>query len=218
LGYCGKDTAPAKLISCLVDGNCAEVKKELSKFIVLNPYLETIAKITGLEKFSYPVIEAYWFGNNKLKRVANKDYLLLLENFNKQGVPTWLIKELRNRKPNKFIPNHLFQVLFIGVGRASGSVPYNLETINNCMIRWGKVQKINRHNLTVNLNSLKKENGKYNLTLKKRTYTYRADILPGIKVGTTVAVHWKQVVKILTSKEIENLEYWTKNTLTSLYN
>ncbi|MDO8515049.1 MAG: hypothetical protein Q7S14_00985, partial [bacterium] len=62
------------------------------------------------------------------------------------GVPDWLVDDLKNHPPKKFIPTHLFQVLHVGVGRASGSVPFNQETINNCMVsvqngaayHWGK--------------------------------------------------------------------------------
>ena len=41
-----------------------------------------------------------------------------------------MIDELRESPPKKFIPTHLFQVLHVGVGKASGSVEFNLETIN----------------------------------------------------------------------------------------
>ncbi len=146
LGYCGQDSAPEKFKKCVVDGvsgvDQQEIQQELEKFIVLNPYLETLATITGKSKFSSQVIEAYWLGNDELKKAKPADYLLLLDNFVKQGVPSWFVEELRAKKPKKFIPHHLFQVLHVGVGRASGSVPFNLESVNNCMIRWGKVTQI----------------------------------------------------------------------------
>ena len=215
LGYCGKDTAQAKLKSCIVSRKCEGVEEELSKFIVVNPYLETISKITGLPKFSYNVIESYWLGNEQLKKAKPKHYGLLLENFAKQGVPDWLINELKQKQPKKFIPNHLFQVLHVGVGKASGSVPFNLETINNCMIRWGNVEKIAHGKAIVKLNSLKKEKNTYKLTVSKETLSFDLDFVPGLKVGDTVAVHWKQIVKILTADEEKNLSFWTKEVLKS---
>ncbi len=216
LGYCGKGTASAKFLNCIINGKCSGVKSELSEFIVFNPYLETISKITNLGKFSYKVVEAYYLGNNELKKANAKHYNLLLKNFSKQGVPPWLIDELRKNKPKKFIPTHLFQVLHVGVGKASGAVPYNMETINNCMIRWGKVEKISRTNLTINLNSLKKEKGYYILTFIRNNFTYRNDMLPNLKREDTVAVHWKQVIKKLTANEVKKLEFWTKNVLNGL--
>jgi hypothetical protein len=212
LGYCGKNTAPERLKDCVINGECKDISEELSKFIVLNPYLETLAKILKTDKFSYSLIEAYCLGNDELRKIKQEDYQILLEAFVKQGVPSWLVEELKNDIPKKFIPFHLFQVLHVGVGRASGSVPFNMETINNCMVRWGVVTKVDSWQLTVDLNSLIK-NKLYKLTTIQEKFDYRKDFLPGIKMGDIVAVHWKQVVKILNKKEVENLSYWTNQVL-----
>jgi len=139
LGFCGRNSAPAKLFDCIVNGNCDGVREELEKFIVLNPYLQTIAEITGKDPFSYEVIEAYWLGNDLLKQIKLEHYQILITNLAKQGVPDFLIAEIKNKIPKEFIPIHLFNILHVGVGKASGSVPFNLGSINNCMVRWGKV-------------------------------------------------------------------------------
>lgn len=215
LGYCGKNTAPAKFIDCVINGNCADVTDELRKFIVLNPYLETLTNITGLDAFSYPVIEAYWIGNDELKKTKQEDYHLLLENFAKQGVPVWLVADLKKNVPTRFIPTHLWQVLHVGVGRASGSVPYNLKTINNCMIRWGKVTTIDKERMAVNLNSLSKNKTGYSLTVSSQTFAYRSGFLPKVAAEDTVAIHWRQVVKKLTKTEVSNLEFWTNEVITT---
>ncbi|MFA5025291.1 MAG: DUF6390 family protein [Candidatus Shapirobacteria bacterium] len=216
MGYCGQDSAPAKLINCIINEECQDIENELEKFIVLNPYLNTLAKITGKNKFSYPLLEAYWLGNSELKKAKLDHYPLLLENFKNQGVPDWLITELQQKPPKLFIPFHLFQVLHVGVGRASGSVPYNLETINNCMIRWGQVKKISKTRLTISLNSLYEINQKFKLKLETASFPYRFDFLPQLKIDDFVAVHWLQVIKILTPKEVKNLNYWTKLTLDTI--
>jgi hypothetical protein len=216
LGYCGNNKAPAKLIGCVIDGNCREVIPELEKFIVLNPYLNTLAEITGKDKHSYPVVEAYCLGNNQLKKAKNNHYGLLLKNFTRQGKLHMLVSELRKSVPSKFIPFHLFQVLHIGVGRASKSVPFNIHTVNNCMVRWGKVLGIKKRVLNIELISLEKNRKKYQLTKTKEEIPYRSDFLPDLKIGDTVAVHWRQVIKILNSRETVNLDYWTRQTLSSI--
>lgn len=210
LGYCGKDSAPEKFKECIVNGQSDGVSKELEKFIVLNPYLKTISKITGKNKHSHNVVESYWLGNNELKRVKNDDYKILLKNLSAQGVPPWFIDEVKEKQPKKFIPTHLFQILHVGVGKASGAVPFNMDSINNCMVRWGKVEKIGKEKLVVKLNSLKKSKKGYILTTKKGSFNYRKDFLPGLKIGDIVAVHWKQVVKKLTKNEADKLQRWTK--------
>jgi hypothetical protein len=216
LGYCGKDSAPEKFKSCVIDGKCKGVEDELKNFIVLYPYLRTISRITGLPKFSYKVIESYWLGNDILRKSKKKDYRTLLEFFAKQGVPSWLVDELKVSKPKKFIPTHLFQVLHVGVGRASGSVPYNMETINNCMIRWGEVLKINKKTATVKLNSLKKVKGAFRLTFITETFPFVPGFVPDMKKGNVVAVHWKQIVKILTEEELKKISYWTSEVLKTI--
>jgi hypothetical protein len=223
LGYCGKESARKKLRDCTINGNCRGVEKELKDFIVLYPYLKTISQVTKLPIFSYKVIESYWFGSNLLKKIKNEHYDLLLSNFKKQGVPSWLIKELKEKKPIKFIPNHLFQVLHVGVGRASASVPYDLKSINNCMIRWGKVEKINpstslrtgKRKATIILNSLKDKLGK-SLALKKVTLPIDVGFTPKLKVGDIVAVHWGMIIKTLTQGEVKKVSFWTKEVLKSL--
>jgi len=210
LGYCGQKSAVAKFKKCISKNKCDGVREELKNFIVLYPYLKTLSKILKKPFSSYPVIESYWLGNDELKKAKLKDYSLLLDSFAKQGVPEFFVEELKAKKPKKFIPNHLFHILFIGVGKASGAVPFNLESINNCMIRWGKVIKLNKKEAIVNLNSLKKKgkNG-YALTQIKAQIPFDSKFTPHLKVGDTVAVHWNLVVKILTSLEERNLHFWS---------
>jgi len=216
LGYCGKGSAPEKFKACVVRGKCDGVEEELSKFIVLNPYLEMFRHITKQEKFSYAAAESYWLGSDQLKKAKISDYKMLLKYFAKQGVPDWLVEELKKNKPKKFIPFHLFQVLHVGVGRASGSVPYNLETINNCMVRWGTIKKIENGELRIENWGLERKRGKYKLIQKEDTFLYRPDFLPGIKTGDMAAVHWGQAVKKLTTNDAASLEYWTKAVLDSI--
>ena len=230
LGYCGQNSAPEKFKKYVVDGGSPsdqqEIQQELERFVVLNPYLEALATITDKSKFSREVIEAYWLGNDELKKAKPRDYLLLLDNFVKQGVPNWFVEELRAKKPKKFIPHHLFQVLHVGVGRASRSVPFNLASINNCMIRWGKVTRIMGDKLEADLTSLdgkigngfiKDESvGSLKVVIKTCQAMFLPDFLPKLKLGDVVAVHWGQAVKILSPKEVIQLDFWTREVLNSL--
>lgn len=213
LGYCGKDSAAEKFKDCITDGKCKGVGEELKHFIVLYPYLETIAKIAKSPVFSYQVIESYWIGNDLLKKAKPEHYDLLLKNFEKQGVPDFFVKELKQKPPKVFIPNHLFQVLHVGVGRASGAVPFNLQSINNCMIRWGEVIKLIDGKAVIDLHSLELKNKTYKLVICKETVPINMDLVQGIKTGHIVAVHWNMVIKILTKDEEKKLKYWTKQCL-----
>lgn len=216
LGYCGRKSAITITEDCVINGKCEGVEEEFNDFIGLNPYLETISKIFKKPKFSYEVIEGYWLGNDELKKSKIKDYKLLLDNFLKQGIPAFFIKELIEKKPKNFIPFHLFQVLHVGVGKVSGSVPFNLDSINNCMIRWGKITKINENLATIELNSLVNLKDKYSLILQTEKIAMNSDFTPDLKIGDVVAVHWKMIAKILTIHEESNLSFWTKKVLETL--
>lgn len=216
LGFCGKNSASGRFNKCIMEGKCTGVQDELEKFIVLHPYLRTISKITGLPKFSYKVAEAYWLGNNELKKADGGDYNLLLKHFVGQGVPKWFVEELEEKRPKNFIPTHLFHVLHVGVGKASGSVPFTIKTINNCMVRWGKVLSISDNRMTVSLNSLKRECGSFKLVKIRQKLLIEKTFTPKLKKGSTVAVHWGQAIKTLTKLEERRLNYWSRQVLKSL--
>lgn len=211
LGYCGKDSAPEKFKKCIRNSDCSGVSVEFTKFLVLYPYLKTLAKIASSEFDSYKVIEAFWLGNDELQKATLADYDFLMDCFIDQGVPEFFVKNLRKKRPKIFIPFHLFQVLHVGVGNASGAVKFNLDSINNCMIRWGKVNKIKNEEkiLEVNLFNLKKSKDKYKLYEKIENISFDKSILKNIKVGDTVAVHWGMIIKTLTDSEVNSLSSWT---------
>jgi hypothetical protein len=213
LGYCGKGSATEKFKSCIIYGKCETIDEEVSHFIVLYPYLKTISALSHRDIFDYKVAECFWLGNELIGEATIVHYELLLKNFQLQGVPASFVEELRVKQPIKFIPFHLFQVLHVGVGKSSGAVPFNLDTINNCMIRWGKVTELNDKTLKIILNSLKTEGGKFVLYQKTVEVAYSEKILKGIKLGDIVTVHWNIVNNILNPKETKNLEYWSYKTL-----
>jgi hypothetical protein len=219
LGYCGTTSASAKLKKCILKGKCDGLEEEFESFIVLNPYLETIAKATGKDKFSYEVIESYWLGNDLLKEIKPDHYQDLIKNLTSQGIPKFLTKEISKKIPKSFIPVHLFNILHIGVGKASGSVPFNLKSINNCMIRWGNVldQKINKSTktCTVKITQLDKE---WKLTETIEEVGIDHALTPDLKTDDSIAIHWGFVAKKLSDKELTNLIIWTQNLLNSLKN
>ena len=43
-------------------------------------------------------------------------------------------------------------------------------------------------------------------------------LVPDLKAGDSVAVHWNMVVKILTNEEEKNLKFWTKKIIELNFN
>ncbi|MFC1722250.1 DUF6390 family protein [Patescibacteria group bacterium] len=106
--------------------------------------------------------------------------------------------------------------MHVGVGKASGAVPFNLESINNCMIRWGEVTEINGSNITVLLNSMNSNKNNYFINKAPQKFSFVKDFIKDVKVGSIVAVHWQQVIKVLTSKEKENVSNWTEKVIKTI--
>ncbi len=215
-GYCGCESAGPAFRECIQNGTCDNVPKELSRFITLHPYLQTIGKIRNLSPFDYKVIEAYWIGNDLLKDFPIAGYDILLEEFMKQGVPKWLVESLRVKIPKFFIPHHLFQVLHVGVGQASGSVPFNIYSINNCMVRHGRILAVTGKNLKISLLGLRLSQAKYLPKTINLSIPVQTAIFCKPKKDDVVAIHWGQVVKILQDDELKKLELWTTNVLNAL--
>jgi len=213
-GYCGRSSAGHVFFRCIRDGICDDVSQELTHFIVLYPYLKTIATLTKLSPFDHKVIEAYWIGNELLENIPVSGYEILLKEFTKQGVPSWLVDSLKDKKPKKFIPNHLFQVIHVGVGQASGSVPFDIHSVNSCMIRWGRVTAIKADgNMEIALKQLTQSKKGYKLKSTKEVVSAEACPFFKPKIGDLVALHWGYIVKRLTKREENNLMYWTEHTL-----
>jgi len=102
-----------------------------------------------------------------------------------------LSRYLKLKKPKNLFLVTYFHVLYVGVGKASGAVPFNLSSINNCMIRWGTVKSLSKKEAVVNLNSLK-----FKKTFCIFTHSNQnnnpfliQNSAPDLKVEDTVAVH-----------------------------
>ena len=214
-GYCGLGSAEEAFMRCVQEGSCERVPEELSHFITLFPYLKTIAAVKNCSPYDYAVIEAYWIGNEHLRDFPIEGYALLLAAFEEQGVPSWLTQKVKQKVPTHFIPNHLFQVLHVGVGQASGSVPFTLESINHCMIRWGEVMHIDESSGAASIRTQSLVQNKHRYTLKDEDLTLQNDASPwhALRSGDHVALHWNRVAKILTEAEISQLRLWTEHIL-----
>lgn len=213
LGYCGRESAKSAFKTCLIEHKCEEVPNEVEQFIVLNPYLDTISQATNQPKYSKKVIEAFWLGNDLLNSIKLEHYKLLLDNLKKQGVPDFLIYQAAQNPPKRFIPIHLFNIIHIGVGKASGSVPFNLDSINQCMIRWGRIKHIRQDKALIKLNSL---DSTYQLIQKETEIAIEPNITPNLKTGDVVTAHWGTIAKKINSRELSNLKYWTAQFIAAL--
>ncbi|VVB81405.1 Uncharacterised protein [uncultured archaeon] len=204
LNYCGPSDAHRTFARFMQAGEGErEVQELLSRFEGLFPYLQLIAKKHNLQPFDYRVVEAYWLGNELLDAFTVDDFRSFLPELGKRGLP--IVRQLQEKVPEGAIPHHTFNVLFVGVGQITGSVPTTLENMQNCMASWGEVISPS----AVKGSVLIKNNG-YSLSEAERTVRFG---LVHPKIGDKVAIHWGECVHILNQQQYENLQKYTEKVI-----
>jgi len=191
--------------------NETQIREMLSKFEGLYPYLQFIASKHKLDPFDFKVIEAYWLGNELLDSFTREDYQNFLPELEKRGLPQKYSKEAKERMPEGAIPHHTFHVLFVGVGRVTGTVPTNLESMQKCMATWGEVTETGQDTVLVKGPVLLKSE-KFILQEKEYQVKYRKEIMQP-KKGDHIAMHWGECAHELSPEQLDNLKKYTERVI-----
>ncbi len=178
--------------------------------------MEFIAQANKIkDPFDYRVVEAYWLGNDLLKNISLEQFYRHLKDRFKKRVSSNSLRYLFEKIPKGAKPHHSFHVLEIyqKMGSTKGvDLGPVLETINNCLISWGKISKICDNYLKVQYRPIIFDKGlKLGLSqIKKIEYKYREkSFLENPKMGDWVSIHWKWACDILDQGELANLQRWT---------
>jgi len=211
LYFCGPREGKGIFLRYLEEkDNREEVEEVFRKFEGLYPYFESIAEKNNKDPFDYEVVEAYWIGNELLDRFNKQDSEKIITKLTTRGLPPSFAKKLIKRLPEGFVPHHDFNVLFVGVGATTGSVETNIRNMDNCRIAWGEVLDVLKTQIIVKTNVLKKEKEYFLKEDERKTIVYSELMLPEIKKGDKVAIHWGYAGHILTKEQKENLKKYTK--------
>ncbi len=219
LKYCGENSATKKLYKCITENKCKDVEKEIEKFKALYSYLKVISDKFDKQLLDYKVSEAYWIGNSLLKHFRRGNFDSLLTELAKQDTPEIFLKQIGKKFKNSkllFIPHHSFHVLFLGVGNVTGSVENNIENINNCLIRWGKITNISPQKAKANAFRLSLSADRLSLTKKDESFHFDPQIVPSLKIGDIICTHWGEVCMKLDRKQKNELEKYTKMVIEAL--
>jgi hypothetical protein len=197
-----------------------KIEKHFRKYEGLFVYLEYIAKKHRKNPFDYEVIESYWLGNELLESFSKEDLKKIILALVKRGLPKSyadsLIEKMR-QDMNGMLPHHSFNVLYVGVGKTTGSVPTNIMTMNKCIVSVGTILKILKEQLLVSFSSLKLENGTMVFSKPETQYVeYIKDFFPSLKIKDKIAIHWDFACKILSLKEEMNLKKYTQKNIDAL--
>ena len=218
LGYCGGSDSQALLeygVSGRADRGLIELERQ---FEGAYPYLQLIARANGIaDPLDARVVEAYWIGSPLLDRVDMEAvHTSLQERFRPRTNPRdwpWLAL----KAPAGAKPHHSFHVLDVyprvGLMR-SGLADHIVETMRQCLIRWGRVRTASGSQLVVEAPSLRYALGKLQLSEPQPETVTRwhngRGFVDTAQEGDWVALHWGWACDILTPRQQVSLERYTR--------
>jgi len=212
LQYCGpRDAEPALYRAITEEAELDRAREALRRFEALTPYLEAIAARHSLDPFDQRVVEAYWVGNDLLDAFGPPEFRSLLDALVRRGLPRSTARRLSDHLPERPIPHHAFHVAFVGVGEVTGHVETTLANMEACRPAWARVEGVEGTNLTIRGPALGVADGR--LTLEKereRTLPYDPKVLPGVRTGEKVAIHWNHAALMLSEAQAHALEKYTR--------
>lgn len=193
----------------------------LSGFHTLYPYLSLIAYENNIrDPLDLRVVEAYWIGNDLLKKIAGKK---LYEHFSealnlRKKISNKDFSYLVGKIDDGAIPHHTFHVLNVFTRTGHQNIVHTLETMDACRIGWGRVIQ-NSSKILVETQPLILKNGKLALgkpIIKKINMPLILKSDPpagGLNQKSIISFHWNTYCDILTDRQIRNLQYYTEKSI-----
>lgn len=215
LRYCGPPEASRQFVEYIKNkDNERQVRDSFSRFEGLQPYLSTIAEKTGKDVLDYDVVEAYWIGNELLNGFDDEDMKGIIRKLTRRGLPNSIGERLINNMPHGFVPHHNFNVFYVGVGQTSGKVPTTVSNMDKCRTGWGEVVYVGKDKLKVSYHPIVNDSGLLSLgDAVEKEVSYLKAMLPDVKKGDTVALHWDFAALVLGKKQAESLKKYTAQIL-----
>jgi len=213
-GFCGEDSSQQILRDYLTErnGNNDLVRETLDNhgFPHLMSFLETIAELSGLDKFDEDVVTSYWFGGKVTEDVDAKAKGILVEKY-KNNLSDEFSQSLSRRLPENIYLTHLAQVALIAA--ADYEEPERTKLINHCMIAYGRIDSVDmrdRKAMVIREVLIKDENGNYNVGTAKQSVRIDPDLTPELIVGDNITIHLGYIAGKLDTSNQEMLQYWTR--------
>jgi len=215
LRYCGPEGAADAFLRTIVERADGEATgRALLAFEALAPYLTAIGAKHGLHPLDEAVVEAYWIGNDLLDAFTRADFIPILERLGARGLPPVVVRRLALRLPDHPIPHHAFHVAFVGVGSVTGRVATNLENMDRCRPSWAQVEAIRGGRLDVSRSKLELSGGRPRIARSgPEALSWDPRLLPSLRVGDSIAVHWGLPVLRLAPDQLDRLETYTRQSL-----
>jgi hypothetical protein len=221
LGYCGPDDAVELFGQATSGGDDAGLRRLATQFEGAFPYLQLIARANGIaDPLDARVVDAYWLGNDLLRRVTPA---LLGDSLDvrfrrRLGTDGW--QWLADKPNTGALPMHAFHVLDVfprlGLLRG-GSVDNVLHVMDSCRIRWGRVLERDGDFLVVSAVPLAVADGKLETAPPQleriRGWRDGAGFVNDVAPGDVISIHWDWACDRLDARRLAALQAWTAHEL-----
>lgn len=196
------------------------LQENLEDFETLYPHLKFIARSNRVkDPFDIRVVSAYWLGNDFLDNVSPNAFYRHFEDALqlKKKMSIRQRNLLYDKLPKGAFPHHAFHVL--NVFRRTGHVaqPHTLETMNKCIISWGKVIKVGEDYLTVQNRPLnfeadnlvwgRMQNQEVQRSIDSKTF------VKDLQIGDLVTFHWGFLCEKVSEYEVAYLNKYTSKAI-----
>ncbi len=217
LKYCGPADAEPALFRTIVDGKDLDSSRAaLLRFEALEPYLTAIAAKHRLDPLDREVVEAYWIGNELLDDFTREDFRGILDTLARRGLPRSMADAFAAHLPPRPLPHHVFHVAYVGVGNVTGHVKTTLPNMEACRPAWARVERVSKGTLGIEKPTLAYVRGKLGIgEAISESVAYDPRVLPKVRKGDHVALHWNWPALVLEDGQLANLKEYTDRSLAS---
>lgn len=188
----------------------------LSQFFTLYPYLTLIASVNKInDPFDKKVVEAYWIGNKLLHQIPATSFVGHLSDKIrlKEKIKRPDLYRIFDKITEGALPHHSFHVLNIYKRTGHLGILHTLETMDACLINFGKVIKMSSSSIMVETKPLRLKNNHLmfdqNMNRTIMTQGEKDILFKQLKIGDWISYHWGYFCQKLTNEQLQNLVYYT---------
>jgi len=221
-GFCGPRDIEIIQEGALSDNaeDITEINRGLNAFTGALPYLQLIASSNQIrDPFDSRVVEAYWIGNDLLKKVSvSRLYDHLRDRF-KGNVKSETLDVIAGQAPLGAKPHHAFHVFdaFSKTGGFDrlGFSDVALKRIDECRIGWGTFEKyadVTKSDIVVKYEPIRLPITDYRLPITKiiSNEIEGRKLFTQLKKGDIVTFHWSRISDKISPTQANHLKFWTK--------
>jgi hypothetical protein len=219
LHLCGPDMSQEVLAYINAGVTDTGLTSIITKFKTLFPYLQKIADANHIkDPFDIHVVEAYWLGNKLLDHISPKKFYRHLVDIDlPRRSSSQTMDHLKDKLAHGALMHHSFHVLNIWRRTGHHPVDHTLDSLDKCLISWGKITAVSGPVLTIARQPLVIHQNKLALGTAViqqiiRPFTAHTTF-DRVRINDTISLHWDTPCEILSARQLANLKKYTAQSI-----